>query len=73
MQLQLLLTIKKSRTDKPISGLKKKEMLVLWEEWKSSLARWNCQRLRMNWYSINQVSHGTTITGNGTIETIDYE
>ena len=34
-QLRSLLNMEKRKTDKSISGLKKKEMLVLWKEWKA--------------------------------------
>ena len=33
-QLRSLLNMKKRKTDKPISALKKKDMLLLWREWK---------------------------------------
>ena len=33
--LQVLLNMKKRNTDKPISSLKKQDMLLLWKEWKA--------------------------------------
>ena len=54
--------MKKRKTDKSISGLKKKEMLVLWKEWK---ARPPEPLLFDNDLvsSINKVSHDTAIEG----------
>ena len=68
--LRSLLNMKKRKTDKSISGLKKKEMLVLWQEWK---ARPLEPLLFDNdiVFSVNEVSHDTTITENDAIETIE--
>ena len=34
-QLRSLLNMKKRKTDKSISGLKKKDLIVLWRQWKA--------------------------------------
>jgi len=68
--LRSLLNMKKRKTDKSISGLKKKEMLVLWKEWKAR----PLEPLLFDHdivYSVNEVSHDTTITDNDAIETIE--
>ena len=68
-QLHHLLNMKKRKTDKSISGLKKKEMLVLWKEWKAH----PLEPLLFDndiVYSVNEVSHDTTISDNNAIETI---
>ena len=68
--LRHLLNMKKRKTDKSISGLKKKEMLVLWKEWK---ARPLEPLLFDNdiVLSVNEVSHDTTISDDDAIETIE--
>ena len=72
VQLRTLLNMKKRKTDKPISNLKKKDMLLLWKEWKS-------RPLDPPEYendlviSVNEVSHDTTIDNNDSIETVEPE
>ena len=62
--------MKKRKTDKPISGLKKKELLDLWKEW-------NTRPLEPLLFdndivcSVNEVSNDTTISDNDAIETIE--
>ena len=69
-QLRSLLNMKKRKTDKSISGLKKKELLDLWKEWKAR----PLETLRFDndiVCSVNEVTHDTTITDNDAIETIE--
>ena len=66
-QLRSLLNMKKRKTDKSISGLKKKDLIVLWREWKARPLEplvFDNDLVE----SVNELSHDTTISDNDAIE-----
>ena len=73
-QLQALLNMKKRKTDKTISALKKKDMLLLWREWKSRPLE-SPQFENEIVHSINGISSDdvTTTENNETIESPHQE
>ena len=67
VQLQALLNMKKRKTDKSISSLKKKHMLLLWKEWKGRQLE-TPQYDNELVYSVNEMTFDYgTITENDTI------
>ena len=73
-QLRALLNMKKRKTDKTISALKKKDMLLLWREWKSRPLE-SPQFENEIVHSINGISSDdvTTTENNETIESPHQE
>ena len=65
VQLRVLLNMKRRKTDKPISSLKKQDILLSWKEWKT-------QPLKAPEYanglveSINEATQATTISARET-------
>ena len=66
VQLRVLLNMKKRKTDKPISSLKKQGMLLLWKEWKA-------RPLEAPEYanelveSVNEATQASTISAHATL------
>ena len=60
-QLKILCNVMKRKTDKPISSLKKQELLTLWKEWKSRPVPLCPQNHNMI-ASVNEMSTDTTVT-----------
>ena len=66
VQLRALLNMKKRKTDKPISSLKKQDMLLLWKEWKArplEAPEYTNELVQ----SVNEASQPTTITDQETL------
>ena len=77
VQLRALLNMKKRKTEKSISVLKKKEMLLLWKEWKGRPLETPPQYdNELLVHSVNEMTfdHGnSTITKNDSLESLNEE